>query len=579
MTPGSCRWIALAAFGCALAAPGFAAATDESPEDLLLGAMKAELDRSVSELAVEGYPKPYFIAYQLKDTQTRGVAARDGAIHTDDGNRSRLVRAEVRVGDYELDNTEDQEGQSYDELTLYQAPAEAPIDDSPAALRHLLWRLTDQRYKMALTSYHRVKGKRVYETEAERSKRSFTREEPARHRDAIAPLTFDEDRWRAAARKLSAQVARPAWVFDSAVEIEVRKVTQLFVSSEGSEIVTDQAIYGLHVRAMSRADDGMLLEHSIDHYGRSESDLPDLPRLEAEIETMLAELFALRAAPELEPYTGPAILEPRATGVIFHEAVGHRLEANRQDDRDDGRTFTGQVGRPVLPAQITVIDDPTLGELGGVPLNGAYRFDDEGVAAQRTLLIERGVLRSFLTGRKPTEGTSRSNGHGRAQANASPVARMGNLIVETNAPLDRAALEKALLDEVRRQGKPFGLIVGDIIGGSTNTSTYGYQAFKGAARMVYKVDAKTGDKTLVRGVEIVGTPLASINKIAAAGSELGVFNGYCGAESGYVPVSTAAPAMLFSEIELQRSAQSKQRGQILPPPEVVPRAHDPEGRQ
>jgi hypothetical protein len=123
-----------------------------------------------------------------------------------------------------------------------------------------------------------------------------------------------------------------------------------------------------------------------------------------------------------------------------------------------------------------------------------------------------------------------------------------------------------LLAEVKKQGKPYGLIIRDIIGGSTNTSTYGYQAFKGMPRLVYRVDAKTGAETLVRGVEMVGTPLTVVSKVMAVGDEPGVFNGYCGAESGYVPVSAVAPATLFSEIELQRTQKEKERPPILPAP-------------
>ncbi|MEM1347536.1 MAG: TldD/PmbA family protein, partial [Myxococcota bacterium] len=128
------------------------------------------------------------------------------------------------------------------------------------------------------------------------------------------------------------------------------------------------------------------------------------------------------------------------------------------------------------------------------------------------------------------------------------------------------ALKRALMAEAKRQGKPFGLIIKDITGGSTNTSGYGYQAFKGEPILIYMVDPDTGQETLVRGAEIVGTPLVSINKIVAASTETGVFNGYCGAESGYVPVSAVAPALLTTELELQRSQSKTERPPLLAPP-------------
>jgi TldD protein len=322
----------------------------------------------------------------------------------------------------------------------------------------------------------------------------------------------------------------------------------------------------IHVLARTRADDGMLLEHSVDHYAPSEAELPDDAQLVAQTATMLAELEALRTAPELGPYTGPALLAPRAAGVFFHEVLGHRLEAHRQDSEDEGQTFADHLGKPVVPSFLSVIDDPSRTHVGAIPLNGAYAIDDEGVISEPTTLVDRGVLRGFLMGRRPAPGFDRSNGHGRAAGVMRPTARMGNLIVHAHRTVSDAALFKRLLVEIRRQGKPFGLWIRDLAGGQTNTSSFGYQAFKGEARMVYKVDAKTGDKTLVRGVDLVGTPLATLAKITAAGSSVGVFNGYCGAESGMVRVSTVAPALVFSEVELQRTPRARGQKPLLPAP-------------
>src|SRR6267378_7159877 len=235
-----------------------------------------------------------------------------------------------------------------------------------------------------------------------------------------------------------------------------------------------------------------------------------------------------------------------------------------------GRSFKGQIGKPILPGFLTILDDPTLAQFGGVSLNGVYKYDDQGVRAQRTTLVDRGVLKTFLLSRAPVAGFSRSNGHGRSSPGRDPVARMANLIVQSDRTLSPAKLKEALIAEARRQEKPFGLLIRDVTGGNTDTSGYAYQAFKGQPRLVYKVDAKTGEETLVRGVEIVGTPLLSINKIIATGDDPRVFNGYCGAESGFVPVSTVAPTILVSEIELQRSRKDSGRSPVLSSPWATP---------
>jgi predicted Zn-dependent protease len=317
---------------------------------------------------------------------------------------------------------------------------------------------------------------------------------------------------------------------------------------------------------VTRAPDGQLLEDGRDFYARTEAALPSLETLRGAIRDVVSELEALRRAPAIDPYTGPAILEPEATGVLFHEAVGHRLEGERLDDDKEGQTYKGQVGRVVLPTFLTIVDDPTLDAVNGVGLNGRYDVDEQGVRAQRTVLVRDGRLETYLLSRKPVRPFERSNGHGRSQGSRPPMARMSNLIVESTKKVSPAELKRLLMAEARRQGKPFGLVIRDITGGNTNTMSYGYQAFKGTPRLVYRVDAKTGKEELVRGVELVGTPLTSVNKVIATGQTQRVFNGYCGAESGYVPVSTVAPSALVGEIELQRVAKANERAPLLPAP-------------
>jgi TldD protein len=224
------------------------------------------------------------------------------------------------------------------------------------------------------------------------------------------------------------------------------------------------------------------------------------------------------------------------------------------------------VGQLVLPTFLSVVDDPTLAAARGVSLNGAYAFDEQGVAARRTVLVKDGRLESYLLSRKPVKPFERSNGHGRSQGSRAPMARMANLVVESSRQVPAAELKRMLMAEARRQGKRYGLIIRDITGGNTNTASYGYQAFKGTPRLVYRVDARTGAEELVRGVELVGTPLSSVNKVLATSDVVRVFNGYCGAESGYVPVSTVAPSTLVGEIELQRVARANERSPILPSP-------------
>ncbi|NOZ01104.1 MAG: TldD/PmbA family protein [Deltaproteobacteria bacterium] len=528
--------------------------------------MVEELDRNRESLRLEDFDPAYFISYSLRDTDRRYISGKSGAIFQDSSFRNSFIQADVRVGDYDMDSSEDGDA-LFNPSQKFVPNNMAPIEKSRIALRRALWLLTDYKYKGALLSFMKVKGKRVNDPK-KRTVASMSREEPLHLVERPVPLVFDREVWRKGVRRISAALLDYPEIFDSSVEVSATRLTRYFVNTEGTVVKTVDDYYQVFVTAVTRADDGFLLEDTVSSYVRSPSRMPSPAEVEKKVRVMAGRLVEMRKAQVLEPATVPVLMSPEATGVFFHETIGHRLEGQRQEGADEGRTFKGRLGQRILPDFINVYDDPTIREWGKTPLNGSYRVDDEGVPSQSVMLVDHGVLKGFLMSRKPVEGFSRSNGHGRSDGFQRPVGRMGNLIVKGTKPVSSKRLEKMLLEEVRRQHKPYGLIIKTIAGGSTNTSSYGYQAFKGVPIVVYRVDAKTGDKRLARGVEIVGTPLSSISKIVATSDKYGVFNGYCGAESGSVPVSTVAPEMLFAEIELQRAHEGKERQPILPPPSV-----------
>jgi TldD protein len=555
----------------ALAAPAARGAPPD-PRLEVLGAMEAELSRSMERLRLPGYEPPYYVGYTVRDGLATQVSARYGAVVEDSTRQTRLLVADVRVGSYDLDSSGGMEQLLIlgTEGPSWVAPKEAPLDGDPAALRNALWLVTDEKYKEALSNFLKKRSRDVYKDTGEPRAASFTREPPQRHVDPPRPVAVDRERWKRVVRASSARFRQYPHVFDSAVRFATERQVRWLATSEGTRLVTEAVILGVHVSATARAPDGQLLETGRDFYARAEADLPGEAALQQAIADVATELAALQKAPVLDPYTGPAILEPEAAGVLFHEAVGHRLEGERLDDDKEGQTFKGQIGRPVLPAFLSVADDPTLARAAGIPLNGNYAFDDQGVPAQRVALVKGGQLESYLLSRQPVKPFTRSNGHGRAQGLRAPSARMANLVVESTRAVGREELKRLLLEEVRRQGRPYGLVVRDISGGNTNTTSYGYQAFKGTPRLVYRVDAATGREELVRGVEMVGTPLSAVNRILATGDTARVFNGFCGAESGYIPVSTVAPALLVQEVELQRVARQNERGPVLPSPWSAP---------
>jgi len=544
--------------------------TAQASDDAVLRALREELQRSQERLALPDYATPYFIAYRLTESDDFFASAELGALIRRGGGKTRQLYAEVRVGDYQLDNSSmHSEFDSYDpdlDTYDYMDYQDLPIEDDLDATRAKIWRLTDLKFKNALAAYLAKKARAVFREDPDAELADFTREEPVRYVDPPLEVTVDEDYWLETARQASLLLKEYPELLDTVADVRSSRQTRYFVSTEGAELVLHEYYFSFHVQAGALAEDGMTVSHYYSALARSPEGLPRREDILAGVRKMAEELLALRTAPAIEPYTGPAILDPTVAAVFFHEAIGHRLEGDRTRSLDEGKTFKDKVGQSILPDFLDVIDDPTLTHYGECELNGYYRFDDEGVPARRVELVRRGVLQTFLLSRKPIAGFAQSNGHGRAAMTRAPMSRMGNTLVLAHRTTSLPALKKQLIRLAREQGKPYGLWLRAGMGGLTTTDRFNFQAFANRPVLLYRVDARTGEEQLVRGAEVVGTPLLSLTKVVAAGDDVGVFNGYCGAESGQIPISAASPSLLVRELELQRVPDKPTKPPVLPPP-------------
>jgi len=551
---------ALAALLAALPAP--AGATEPGP---VLEAMTKEIQRSMKGLA-RSTPAPYFISYRVTDIQRTDLHAAYGAIGANDTSHRRWLDVEVRVGDYQLDNTHriKKEGGFFG-FHIPQ-PVAVPIEDDPAALRDQLWLETDKQYKQAVEKFSEVARDKTLRVEERDQSADFSREPPHRTIGKPARLEVDTVAWAKRLRRYSRMFLDHPEITESRVGLSAKAQTKYFASSEGTVLRHGRIFVRLSLYAKTRAEDGMelMLHDSFDV--RTPAALPKEREVRAAISRLCDNLQALRKAPVMEPYTGPAILTGKAAGVFFHEIFGHRIEGHRQKDERDGQTFTRKVGEPILPAIVSVIDDPTLEAFEGQDLRGHYRFDDEGVPARKVTVVDGGVLKNFLMSRTPVVEFDRSNGHGRAQHGYSPVARQGNLIIRGSDVVPDKRLRAMLIEACKKQDKPFGLLFSEVSGGFTFTGRGIPQAFDVHPLLVYRVYADGRPDELVRGVELIGTPLTSFSRIIALGDENEVFNGTCGAESGGVPVSAIAPGVLTEQIEVQKKEKSADRPPLLPPP-------------
>lgn len=529
---------------------------------IVLQAMEDELMRSQEKLKLEGYETPYFISYQIKDNEYYSIKGKYGAIASSENGRIRRLFVDVRVGNYDFDNSI--RGRSGGGAPFHDA-SDVPVDNDPDAIRAALWQATDLAYKGALTQYFNKKANSVREIKDTNSK-SFTREKSHNYYGPELNLTFNPGEWKDKIREISSVYKNYKELTNADIVMTAQKETVYFINTEGTSYIRDEVLYSIDAQVTTRAEDGKVISNYRNLYYVSPKQIPSVKEIKAIVNEMVEETLVMRSAEVLSPVSVPALLEPEAAGVVFHEAIGHRLEGERQIDDNEGQTFKEKVGEEIIPTFLSIIDDPSMKNFNGTHLMGYYPFDDQGVPGERVVLVDKGILRNFLLSRTPVNGFERSNGHGRASYGRAPMARMSNTIIESDAEYSKEKLKELLIEEIKRQNKPFGLLIKRMKGGETNTSSYNFQAYRATPVAIYKVDPKTGEETPVRDVEIVGTPLVSINKIIATGDDYSVFNGFCGAESGYIPVSTVAPSILVSEIELQRKSSKKEKLPLLPPP-------------
>jgi predicted Zn-dependent protease len=528
----------------------------------------SELNRNFTILKQKGDPPPYFLGYEVTETENDSIAASRGALETQNHGHLRQLDVTVRAGDPKFDNYRRVSDEAPARFTTGMALA---LDDNPAAIKQTVWLSTDRVYRGASQRLIRLKSNdKLRAAAADGSDDFSSSEEPQVYFGAQPKLKFNAAEWSTRLRKLSDEFTKYPGALNSSVSVEAQRVSRTIVSTQGTQVEEGRLFTRLMITASGKAADGMDLSTMDTFEADSPDKLPKDAQILAAVEMAGANLTALLHAQPADPFVGPAILSGRAAGVFFHEIFGHRVEGHRQKDESEGQTFTKSVNMPVLPDFLSVVFDPTIDEFQGVPLNGSYRYDDEGVKARRLPLVENGILKTFLMSRSPIQGFPQSNGHGRRQPGYEVVSRQSNLFVESSKKVSDAELRKMLIDEVKRQGKPYGLFFDQVTGGYTTTQRRGLQAFTVIPLIVYRIYPDGRPDELIRGVDIVGTPLASFGKIMATSDKSEIFNGYCGAESGYVPVAAISPALLVSEIEIQRKERSQDRPPYLsrPPSEI-----------
>ncbi|MBL8018741.1 MAG: TldD/PmbA family protein [Leptospirales bacterium] len=527
--------------------------------------MREELTRSFQHFRKKTSPRPHYASYLFRNYRTEKISGRLGGITDHTIGSQNTVYCDVRVGSPRFDNLINgglEDNSDRDESIEYiNMPAE--IERDP--FRFSLWKLTDAKFREAAEQYYERKSKELHYVDPNRGL-------PSRHkRNAVKSWKYtklpevDREFWMYRIRRAGQLLKKYTNIKNSRFEFSCHHRQSVLVNSEGSEILQQQSIFELRgsLWLLNKKGEGIVQE--IHFTEGALDDLPGEKEFMAVIQQKIDSLLALEKAPRLDSFSGPVLLSGGASGLFFHEVVGHRLEGSRLLSPDEGGTFRSLRGKKIAPDYIDIIDDPTLTHYGDRHMIGHFLYDDEGTPAQKAVLVEKGVLKQFLTTATPIPGQRETNGHARSQKHERPISRMGNLLVVNRKPVDSDEMRERFIEEIKRQKKPYGIYVKDTLGGETGTNSYDFQAFKGEildASRVYP----DGKEEPIRGVDFVGTPLSSLDAVVCMGDDPALDNSYCGAESGVVPVSTVAPSMLMRNLELQGQDRERYTQYVVPLP-------------
>ncbi|RED91770.1 TldD/PmbA family protein [Marinoscillum furvescens] len=527
----------------------------EDLHDLLKGELKTQFE----ELSKKSTPA-YFMSYRVADEHAFIAQGAFGSLTQLKKDEGRTLNVDVRVGSYEQDHSG---GASNHQGMGGFGAMRLPLNDSPEAIRQAVWLAADLKYKTAMQAFL------MRDKSEEQQKKDFTRAEPTQYLEKpktyqISQETINE--WSEAITGWSSIFKEHKDLVEGSVSVRFTWGTYYFLSTEGADIRQNQSNAEIQIAASIRSEDGNIIPLHKSYFAADLWNLPAYEEVATDIEEMTEKLLQLQNAPLAEPYAGPAIFSGGASGVFFHEIFGHRIEADRLTKNDDAQTFKDKIGKRILPKFLNVTCDPTLQSIEGEYLSGTYTYDDQGVKSQKVTLVENGILKDFLRSRKPLFTGEKSNGHARAQAGLTPMSRQSNLLVTSSNQVSDEKLRKALIKVCKKQKREFGLFIEQVAGGYTMTNRYTPNAFHINPTVVYKVYTDGRPDELVRGVDLIGTPLTMFSEIEATGTQRETFYGYCGAESGYVPVTATSPAIFVGKIETQKKPEVNIDSPILTEP-------------
>jgi TldD protein len=583
-----------------------AAAQAPADKDQTLRAMRDEMARSKTrlELKIPGTNqpvRPYYVEYRLLDLDVREVVAQFGTLLTSVHTRNRFMDVEARVGSYKLDSSNFVGEEGF--RGFIGSTGSVGIDRDYDSLRQDLWIATDQAFKEAVETYSR---KQAYLSSLARQSEvdDFSKAEPVHVIDPLVTPDWTNRSWDEEARESSATLRAFPEIYESRVTYYLVYATEYLMTSEGTEIRTNRTFAAVEAGMNTLAQDGMPLNHLFSAYAPKPADLPNVEAVRKGLNVAGSELMALRASRPAEDYTGPVLFEARAAAPLLAQILGPAMNGSRPPisfqpiveqmlgNLGGKSDWTGRIGARVLPASVSIVDDPTVKDFLGAPLIGSYGVDDEGVRAQKVTVVENGALKKLLMSRRPGNDSDQSNGHGRSGFLTDAKPTMSNLFFTATDEVSPAELKKKFLDECRAEKLAYCVVVRELDNPSLSLlhqedfsellASYGGGAGNGdrLPLLVYKVYPEDGREEVLRGARIIGVNSRSLRNLGGIGNDNFVYNymqsqiagfsgtalGAFGSAQGGLPASVVAPSLLFEELEVRGARGEPKRLPLLPAP-------------
>jgi TldD protein len=347
-----------------------------SSQEPLLDILEKELLREFSDLKKQEMP-PYYLSYRVAEQSVMSIYGSFGTLDRIQRTSSRLLTTMLRVGSPELDNFHEIRGTS---SYTPQSSVQLPVVNDEGAIRQILWQTTNDQYFQAVQKLTQLKGNIAVNVAQEDKSPDFSDEPAVQYSDQPLKIVIDkatEEKLLNKVRLYSKAFVDAKNITSCSVRLSVNSERDYFVSSSGSKIAENHPQINLSISGLTLADDGMEMPLYKSYFVTDLKDLPKDETVLADVNELVKKLEALRVAPVVEPYSGPALLSGSSTGVFFHEIFGHRIEASRMKSESDAQTFKNKVGQQVLNNNLSVIFDPTITNYKGFILSGSFKYDDD----------------------------------------------------------------------------------------------------------------------------------------------------------------------------------------------------------